>query len=113
MVPNGKKYGQDFSVVPNGKKYGLNFLVVPSSKIRPKNFLVVPSSKIRPKNFLFYFLQIRVYRDLLLFHMIYDFILDTSGTKGPCPNFYVFELICNIFHTITYFYQFDYFIELG
>ena len=55
---NMKKYSQLFSVVTNGK-------------IWPKKII----------------LQIRVFRDLLLFHMIYDFILDTSGSKRTMSHF--------------------------
>ena len=75
QVPNGKIWPKFFSGA-KWKKYG-------------QKISLVPNGKIRPKILFFYFLQFRVFRDLLLFHMIYDFILDTSGTKGPCPIFYV------------------------
>ena len=35
----------------------------------------------------FFILQIRVFRDLLLFHMFYDFTLDTSGSKRTMSHF--------------------------
>ena len=76
------KYSQNFQWCQVEKNMAKIFQWCQMEKIWSKNFIGAKWQN-KAKNLFFYFLQFRVYRDLLLFHMIYDFILDTSGTKGP------------------------------